>query len=83
VVATLLAVVVTRYPVLAPPGLTVYNAASPTSTYEFLAIGVGMNVPLILFYNWYSHYAFHGKQRSGGEPVNGASGVPNVNPEVS
>lgn len=83
VVATLLAVVVTRYPVLVPPGLTVYNAASPTSTYEFLAVGVGMNVPLILFYNWYSHYAFHGKQRSGAEPVNGASGVPNVKPEVS
>jgi cytochrome d ubiquinol oxidase subunit II len=61
---TVLAVVVARYPVLAPPGLTVGNAASPSTTMEFLAVGVGLNVPLILFYNWYAHYAFRGKQAS-------------------
>lgn len=74
VVATFLAVVVARYPVLVPPALTVYNAASPNSTFDFLAVGVGMNVPLILFYNWYAHYAFRGKRASGAEPA--GSGVP-------
>ena len=63
-VAGTLAVVVARYPVLAPPGLTVYNAASPGRTMEFLAVGVGLNMPLILFYTWYAHYAFRGKQVS-------------------
>jgi len=63
-VATVLAVVVARYPVLVPPGLTIGDAVSPGSTMEFLAVGVGLNVPLILTWNWYSHYAFRGKQVS-------------------
>jgi cytochrome bd ubiquinol oxidase subunit II len=72
VVATFLAVVVARYPVLVPPGLTVYNAASPGGTFEFIAVGVGVNMPLVLFYNWYAHYAFHGKEDSGAEPAGSA-----------
>ncbi len=27
----------------------------------FLAVGIGLNVPLILFYNWFAHHAFRGK----------------------
>jgi cytochrome bd ubiquinol oxidase subunit II len=61
VVATFLAVVVARYPVLVPPGLTVGTASSPDDTYEFLAVGVGINIPAIIFYNWYAHYAFRGR----------------------
>ena len=60
--AVFLAVVVARYPVLAPPGLTVGDAASLGRTMEFLAIGIGLDVPLILFYTWYAHYAFRGRQ---------------------
>jgi cytochrome bd ubiquinol oxidase subunit II len=78
VVATVLAVVVARYPVLVPPGLTVGQASSPRDTYEFLAVGVGINVPAILFYNWYAHYAFHGKYRrpGAGAPDGGAPAAP-------
>jgi cytochrome bd ubiquinol oxidase subunit II len=84
VVATFLAVVVTRYPVLVPPGLTVYNAASPNTTYDFIAVGIGFNVPLILFYNWYSHYAFRGKlPRDAGHAEHGTPGVPDINQGVS
>ncbi len=61
-VAVFLALVVARYPVLAPPGLTVGDAASPGRTMEFLAIGIGLDVPLILFYTWHAHYAFRGRQ---------------------
>jgi cytochrome bd ubiquinol oxidase subunit II len=64
VVATVLAVVTARYPVLVPPSLTVDNAASPSGTMEFLAIGIGLDVPLILFYHWYAHYVFRGKNDS-------------------
>jgi cytochrome d ubiquinol oxidase subunit II len=61
-VTVLLALVVARYPMLAPPGLTVGNTASPGRTMEFLAIGIGLDVPLVLFYTWYAHHAFRGKQ---------------------
>lgn len=64
-VAVVLAVVVARYPVLAPPGLTVADTAAPNPTMVFLAVGIGLNVPLILFYNWFSHHAFRGKLDSG------------------
>jgi cytochrome bd ubiquinol oxidase subunit II len=64
-VAVVLAVVVARYPVLAPPGLTVADTVAPTTTMVFLAVGIGLNVPLILFYNWFSHHAFRGKLDSG------------------
>jgi cytochrome bd ubiquinol oxidase subunit II len=64
VVATFLAVVTARYPVLVPPSLTLASAASPSRTMDFLAIGIGLDVPLILFYHWYAHYAFRGKNHS-------------------
>ena len=28
---------------------------------NFLLVGVGANVPLVLFYNWYAHHVFRGK----------------------
>jgi cytochrome bd ubiquinol oxidase subunit II len=62
--ALFLAVVTVRYPVLVPPSLTVGGTASPSRTMEFLAIGIGLDVPLILFYHWYAHYAFRGKNDS-------------------
>ena len=64
VVAIALAVVTARYPVLAPPSLTADNAVSPSGTMQFLAVGVGLNVPLVLFYSWYAHYAFRGVRRT-------------------
>jgi cytochrome bd ubiquinol oxidase subunit II len=66
-VAVVLAVVVARYPVLAPPALTVADTVAPNTTMVFLAVGIGLNVPLILFYNWFSHHTFRGKLDSGPE----------------
>ena len=62
--AFLLALVTARYPVLVPPSLTVGGSASPSRTMEFLAVGIGLDVPLILFYHWYAHYAFRGRNNS-------------------
>jgi cytochrome bd ubiquinol oxidase subunit II len=64
-VAVVLAVVVARYPVLAPPGLTVAGSVAPYPTMVFLAFGIGLNVPLILFYNRFSHHAFRGRLDTG------------------
>ena len=60
-VALMTAVVVARYPVLAPPALTIADTAAPYTTMVFLAVGIGVNVPLVLFYNWFAHHAFRGK----------------------
>ena len=61
VVSLVIALVVARYPVLASPDLTLANTAAPPGTLSFLAVGIGLNVPLILFYNWFAHHAFRGK----------------------
>jgi cytochrome d ubiquinol oxidase subunit II len=49
-VALIIAVVVARYPVLVPPSLTLADAVGPVATMQFLAVGIGLNVPLLLFY---------------------------------
>jgi cytochrome d ubiquinol oxidase subunit II len=52
------------------PALT--SNPAPRSTLEFLVVGIGVNVPLILFYNWFAHHAFRGKpavhNRTMGDP---------------
>lgn len=63
VVAGLLAYAVARYPTIVPPDLTIATAQAPSQTLDFLLIGVGLNIPLVLFYNWYAHREFRGKYR--------------------
>jgi cytochrome d ubiquinol oxidase subunit II len=63
-VALVVAVTVARYPVLVPPALTLDDAVSPPSTMVFLAVGIGLNVPLLFFYNWFAHRTFRGKLTS-------------------
>jgi cytochrome d ubiquinol oxidase subunit II len=60
-IALVTAVAVARYPVLIPPALTLDEAVSPPNTMVFLAVGIGLNVPLLLFYNWFAHREFRGK----------------------
>jgi cytochrome d ubiquinol oxidase subunit II len=61
VVALVAAVVVTRAPVIVPPSVTITGSVSPGLTMTFLAVGVGLNMPLILFYNWFAHHGLGGK----------------------
>jgi cytochrome d ubiquinol oxidase subunit II len=63
--ALVIAVVVARYPVLVPPNLTLAETAAPDNTFAFLAVGIGLNVPLVLFYNWFAHRTFRGKGGTG------------------
>jgi cytochrome d ubiquinol oxidase subunit II len=67
VVALLIAVVVARAPVIVPPSLTVANSVSPSITMVFLAVGVGLNVPLLLFYNWFARHALSRPASSAGD----------------
>jgi cytochrome d ubiquinol oxidase subunit II len=66
VVALLIAVVVAHAPVIVPPSLTVANSVSPSITMVFLAVGVGLNVPLLLFYNWFARHALSRPASSAG-----------------
>ncbi|WP_405513942.1 cytochrome d ubiquinol oxidase subunit II [Streptomyces canus] len=61
-VALALAVAVARYPVILPPALTVSGSVAPGTTMAFLAVGIGLNMPLILFYNWFAHHAIRGER---------------------
>jgi len=47
----------------APGGLTLASTAAPPGTLTFLAVGIGLNVPLILFYNWFAHHVFRGAKQ--------------------
>jgi cytochrome d ubiquinol oxidase subunit II len=66
-VALVVALVVARYPVLIPPALTLDEAVSPPNTMVFVAVGIGLNVPLLFFYNWFAHRTFRGKLTSARE----------------
>jgi len=68
VVAFLLAFTVARYPQILP-NLTLAQTVSPDISVNFLIIGIAiLNIPLVLFYNWFSHRVFSGSvgKRSGG-----------------
>jgi cytochrome bd ubiquinol oxidase subunit II len=67
-VCGLTALAVATYPVLVPPGVTIGSAVSPPGSLDFLLVGVGLNIPLVLFYNWYAHHVFRGKYRAAAPP---------------
>ncbi len=60
-VAVFAAFLATHAPGLAA-GLTVSEAASPETAFDFLLVGIGLNVPLIFFYTWYAQRVL-GKRR--------------------
>ncbi|MBV9060347.1 MAG: cytochrome d ubiquinol oxidase subunit II [Pseudonocardiales bacterium] len=61
--AGLAGLLVAIYPVVVPPRLDLAAAAAPAGSLNFLLVGVGVNLPLVLFYNWYAHHVFRGKYR--------------------
>ncbi len=49
------------YPYIIPPSVTIFEAASSKSTQQFMLFGMGILVPVVLFYNIYVHSLFEGK----------------------
>ena len=53
------------YPVLAPPDITIFKAASPAPTQTFMLIGIGLFTPLIIVYTLYMYRVFGGRSAAG------------------
>jgi cytochrome d ubiquinol oxidase subunit II len=56
-VAGAVGVLVLLYPNILPPDVTIGNAASPSSSLDFLLGGFGMFVPIVLAYNLFAFFA--------------------------
>ena len=53
------------YPAIVPPGISIWQAASPDASLAFLLVGAVVMFPIILLYSGYSYYIFRGKIGSG------------------
>jgi len=51
------------YPNLIPPSVTIFDAAAPDKSLEFLLVGAAVLIPMILAYTAYSYWVFRGKVR--------------------
>lgn len=56
-----LGLAVSLWPLLIPPSITVWEAASPPETQVFLLVGMAFLIPTILIYTAYSYWVFRGK----------------------
>lgn len=59
----LIGLVVSLFPVIIPPGITVWQAASHRSSQLFLLVGYVVLIPVILGYTTFSYRVFRGKVR--------------------
>ena len=60
---------ISLYPLIVPPSITIWQAAAPAASQAFLLVGAVVMVPVILAYNAYSYWIFHGKVRIGAHPL--------------
>jgi cytochrome d ubiquinol oxidase subunit II len=49
------------FPMLVPPDLSLYQAASQTIHLKLMLVGIGIFLPLMLIYNAYQYWVFRGK----------------------
>jgi cytochrome bd-type quinol oxidase subunit 2 len=61
--------VVSIFPNIVPPTLSIWEAAAPRSSQIFLLVGVMVIVPIILAYTALAYWVFRGKVRHGDEGV--------------
>jgi cytochrome d ubiquinol oxidase subunit II len=52
---------VSLYPYVVPRALTIWDAAAPTASLEFMLVGAVVMVPIILAYTGYAYWVFRGK----------------------
>jgi cytochrome d ubiquinol oxidase subunit II len=52
---------ISLFPYVIPPGITIWDAASPRSSQLFLLVGTVVLLPIILTYTFYNYWVFRGK----------------------
>ncbi|MFM1814645.1 MAG: cytochrome d ubiquinol oxidase subunit 2 [Pseudomonadota bacterium] len=52
---------ISMYPLIVPPGITIWDAAAPASSMAFLLVGAAILIPIILAYTAYAYWVFRGK----------------------
>ena len=57
---------VSMYPNIVPPSVTIWDAAAPRRSQEFMIVGVALILPLILGYTAWAYWVFRGKVGSDG-----------------
>lgn len=63
--ASFLGLVISLHPYVLPPHVTVYGASAAPATLVFMLAGIGMLIPIMLFYNAHQYLVFRGKVRKG------------------
>jgi cytochrome d ubiquinol oxidase subunit II len=54
-------ILISFYPYMVPPTVTIWDAAAPDSSLRFLLIGALVLIPMILAYTGYAYWVFRGK----------------------
>ncbi len=54
-------IVISFYPYMVPPGITIWQAAAPDESLAFLLVGALILIPIILAYTAYAYWVFRGK----------------------
>lgn len=60
-VLSFIGIVISFYPNIVPPNLTIAEAAAPDSSLKFTLVGTAILIPLILAYTAYAYWVFRGK----------------------
>ena len=56
---------ISLWPLMAPPDITIWDAAAPPASQRFLLVGALVLIPIILAYTGYAYWVFRGKVRPG------------------
>ncbi len=59
----LVGLVISFFPYIIPPSITIWEASSSASSQQFLIVGYLVIMPVVLVYTAYSYYVFRGKVR--------------------
>jgi len=57
--------IISLWPYVAPPSVTLWDAAAPPMSQQFLMVGTMFLLPVILLYVFWSYWVFRGKVRAG------------------
>ncbi|MDT8398355.1 MAG: cytochrome d ubiquinol oxidase subunit II [Pseudomonadales bacterium] len=58
-------IIISFYPMLVPPSLTIWQAAAPDASLAFALVGTLILMPIILGYTGYAYWVFRGKVHAG------------------